>query len=102
MNATDLKPRFKRISKLLTEAFPNDEINIVDESRRHANHMHRIEKQGSAEAVEETHFLITIKSARFNGVSYINRQRMIHDLLRDEFNSGLHSLKLSLSAPKTA
>ncbi|QCE32184.1 BolA family transcriptional regulator [Acetobacteraceae bacterium] len=92
----DSKPRFKRVSRILTEFFPGDSIKIVDESHRHAKHVGRIEKKGTAEGAEETHFAIEIASEKFKDLSRIDRQRMIHDLLKEEFETGLHSLKLSL------
>lgn len=47
----------------------------------------------------ETHFKLLFVSPVFEGLSRIDRQRKIFDLLKDEMNSGLHALTLRLLTP---
>lgn len=47
----------------------------------------------------ETHFKLLFVSPVFEGLSRIDRQRKIFDLLKNEMNSGLHALTLRLLTP---
>ncbi len=90
-------PRAQRIRTLLEEKLSPAALEIMDESDRHAGHIGR--PRGPQEGMAETHFRLTIVSDSFDGVSRVARSRMIHDLLKPEFATGLHALALSLRAP---
>jgi BolA-like protein 1 len=49
---------------------------------------------------KETHFRIEIVSDIFEGKTLIQRHRLVQDLLKDEFSSGLHALSLKLKTTK--
>lgn len=44
----------------------------------------------------ETHFKLVIVSHQFDGLTRIQRHRMVLDLLKDEFSQGLHACGMSL------
>ena len=67
------------------------QIELKNDSQKHAGHAEHL---GSAGFTGETHYKLTIVSEQFNGKSRIDRQRMIMDLLKEEFNSGLHALEI--------
>lgn len=67
------------------------QIELKNDSHKHASH---VEHLGSAGFTGETHYKLTIVSEFFNGLSRIDRQRMIMDLLKEEFTSGLHALEI--------
>lgn len=69
------------------------ELKLVDESHKHAGH---VEHLGEAAGSGETHFLLTLVSEKFEGLSRIDRQRCVNDLLADEFKNGLHALQMKL------
>jgi BolA protein len=64
-----------------------DDLKIVDESDQHIGHAGWKEGQ-------ETHFRLYITSPLFKNMNRIQRHRMVHDLLQQEFASGLHALAI--------
>ena len=81
------------IRRKLSGALSPRRLEIVDESARHAGHV-------GARPEGETHFRITIVSARFAGLSRIARQRLVHDLLADDLKSDIHALALKTVTPE--
>ncbi|PWN46716.1 bola-domain-containing protein [Violaceomyces palustris] len=75
----------------LTEAFSPAEINIRNDSSKHAHHAAMVAQGGGN---GETHFFIEIVSDSFKGMTQIKRHRAINNLLKDEFERGLHALSL--------
>jgi len=80
------------IREKLVRAFAPLELDIVDESARHAGH-------AGAAPGGETHFRVRIVSARFAGLSRVGRQRAIHAELAEELQSRVHALSLTTLAP---
>lgn len=76
----------------LEAAFSPLELRIEDESRFHAGH-------AGARADGESHFRVTIVSSMFQGLSRVERQRRVHQVLAEELKARIHALSLSLSAP---
>jgi BolA family transcriptional regulator, general stress-responsive regulator len=68
-------------------------LDVVDESHLHAGH-------GGARAGGETHYRVTVASARFSGKGRIERHRMIYALLADEIADGVHALALHAKTPE--
>ena len=48
----------------------------------------------------ETHFKITAVSSRFDDLSLIARHRVLNQLLKEEFELGLHALSMHLYTPE--
>lgn len=69
-----------------------DELQIVDQSAKHAGH-------AGAREGGESHFDVAIVSAAFVGLSPVQRQRLVYALLADELAGPLHALSLKLRAP---
>ena len=79
----------------LEAAFAPAELDIEDQSARHAGHAgHR---EGG-----ETHFRVRIVARAFEGRSRVERERAVHALLKDEFAAGLHALSLEIRTPGEA
>ncbi|WP_035446607.1 BolA family protein [Asaia prunellae] len=91
---SDLKERAARMKTELQAKLQPVELVIRDDSKRHAHHAGRNGIEG-----DETHFTISIVSDRFGGMNRVARHRLVNELLKPEFASGLHALSLSLSAP---
>lgn len=85
--------RTERIREKLTEAFEPEQLDVVDDSARHAGH-------AGASPQSETHFNVVIVAEAFRGLSRVQIQRTIHMALGDEFESGLHALSVKATAPE--
>lgn len=84
--------RAARIEATLTGRFAPIRLDIQDDSARHAGH-------AGAQAGGQTHYSVTIVSSAFQGVSRVERSRMVHAALASEFSDGLHALSLTIRAP---
>ncbi len=65
---------------------------VEDESARHAGH-------AGARDGGETHYRVEIVSEKFANLSRVARSRLVHELLKGEFDGGLHALSLKLRSP---
>jgi len=90
-----MQHRADRIATALATQFPDGQLRVEDQSRLHAGH-------AGARPEGETHFHVELISAAFAGQSRLARSRSIHDLLRAEFEGGLHALSLRLLTPAEA
>lgn len=79
----------------LVGAFAPDAIAIEDESARHAGH-------AGARPEGETHFRLRIVANAFAGLSRVERQRRIYDVLREELHDRVHALSIQALAPGEA
>lgn len=84
-----MENRAERLRAALTTAFTPTRLEIIDESARHAGH-------SGAAAAGETHYNVLMHSPVFAGQSRVARSRAVHEVLSQEFATGLHALSLSL------
>jgi BolA protein len=83
-----------RITKLrtrLTEALNPVEIEIIDESARHAGHAGAASGGG--------HYILHIMSDAFAGKSLIQRHRLVYDAVGDMMHSEIHALSIQARSP---
>jgi stress-induced morphogen len=85
--------RADRIAAALAAAFPLAEVEVVDDSHRHAGH-------AGAAPGGETHYNVRVVSPAFAGMNRVARSRAAHEALAAEFASGLHALALTLKTPE--
>ncbi len=81
-----------RIRRKLEDAFSPTELEIEDQSHRHAGH-------GGWREGGETHFHVSMTSAAFNGQGRVARQRAVYAALKAELEERVHALGLTLKAP---
>ena len=81
-----------RIRAKLEAGLGPENLEIVDESHRHAGH-------AEAGEARESHFRVRIVSAAFAGQSRIERQRQVYSLLSEEMAGPVHALALTTLAP---
>jgi BolA protein len=86
----------ERMETKLREAFASNDVEVIDESHKHAGHLAH---DGGAPHGGETHFRIRIVASAFAGQSRVARHRAVNALFADEFAAGLHALALDLRAP---
>lgn len=93
-------PVADRIRQSLEFALAPDRLEIIDESMKHAKHAHMMERDGTAGEPGETHLRIRITSARFQGVTRLDRHRAINALLAEEMGPNkLHAVAIEARAP---
>jgi BolA protein len=80
------------MTRKLTERFAPTQLDIVDDSARHAGH-------AGARPGGETHFSVTLVSAVFAGMGRVARQRLVYEVLAGELAGGVHALALTTLAP---
>ena len=83
--------RENRIRCILSQAFAPIELDVIDDSARHAGH-------AGAAPGGETHFNVRIISAAFKDMNRVARQRAINKALAEEFETGLHALSIKAEA----
>ena len=82
-----------RIEEKLKQSFSPERLIVINESHLHAGHQPDITGAG------ETHMRVRIVSAKFVGMSRLQRHRAITDLLKPELDAGLHALAVEPAAP---
>jgi BolA protein len=90
-----MPPVAQSLEAKLTAAFSPTRLEIADDSARHAGH-------AGAHEGGESHFNVTIVSAAFEGVSRVQRQRLVYRALADELAGPVHALALKALAPGEA
>ena len=80
----------------LTTALTPDFLEVVDDSDRHAGHLHH---PGGVEDRGETHFVVRVMSPVFAGMSRLARHRRVNELLQAELDGGVHALAIEARAP---
>ena len=79
----------------LTGAFAPSHLTVDDDSARHAGH-------AGAGQGGESHFNVVIESAAFEGVSRVQRQRMVYTAVAEELAGPVHALSVKALAPGEA
>ena len=97
--------RADRMKAVLEEALAPSVLEIRDDSARHRHHAAmRTASQESRgpDQAGETHYHLHVISRRFDGMKTLERHRLVHELLAEEFRTGLHALSLSLKGEAQA
>jgi BolA family transcriptional regulator, general stress-responsive regulator len=76
----------------LEAAFQPDELEIVDDSRRHAGHAGARDGRG--------HFNVRIRSRHFSGKRTVERHRMIYAALGSLMQTDIHALGVIALSPE--
>ena len=76
----------------LEAAFQPDELEIVDDSRRHAGHAGARDGRG--------HFNVRISSQHFSGKRTVERHRMIYAALGSLMQTDIHALGVIALTPE--
>lgn len=85
------------IREKLQQSLSPSQLEIVDDSWRHAGHHH--EGGMDAKPGGESHFNIVVVSDAFEGQSRLARQRAVNDLLRAELVGPVHALSVRALTP---
>jgi BolA protein len=82
------------IRSLLEAAFQPDELDVVDDSHRHAGHAGARDGRG--------HFQVRIVSRRFAGKRPLERHRLVYAALDTLMQTDIHALAVSALTPEEA
>lgn len=80
--------RYTRIKNKLSVLKPHY-LEIIDQSTSHAEHFEDVNSS-------ETHFKINIAAEIFHDLSLLKQHNMVNELLKEEFNDGLHALSINI------
>ena len=83
--------RVAAIRSRLERAFVPTELEIVDDSHRHAGHAGAKDGRG--------HFRVRIVSERFAGTKTLDRHRMVYAALGDLMQTDIHALSVDAQSP---
>ena len=81
--------RTKRIKNILENNFLDYVVNIIDNSYIHKGH-------NNFNGDGETHILIELKKREKININRLEIHKKINLLLKNEFNTGLHSLQIKV------
>lgn len=84
-----------RMREKLMIAFEPTRLDVINESELHAGHR-------SSPGTGESHFRLLIVSPAFEGMSRVDRHRMVNELLGPELEAGVHALAFKTYAPGEA
>jgi BolA protein len=84
--------RQQRITAILQAALKPARLDVIDESSLHSGHQPGFDGGG------ETHMRVRIAAAAFATMSRVERHRAVNDLVKDEFDNGLHALAVEAEA----
>jgi BolA protein len=72
----------------LQQQFKPSFLEVIDESAEHAGH------SGATESGMNSHFRVRIASVQFEGLSRVQRHRLVYDSLQEFLDNGLHALAI--------
>jgi BolA protein len=84
--------RVEMIRERLTNTLQPTELEIIDESARHAGHAGAASGGG--------HFIVNIVAAAFNEKTLIQRHRLVYDAVDDIMHHEIHALSIQAKAPE--
>ena len=83
--------RVAMIRARLEQAFAPEELDIVDDSHRHAGHAGAKDGRG--------HFRVRITSQQFAGLKTLERHRMVYAALGTLMQTDIHALSVDAHGP---
>jgi BolA protein len=84
--------RIAMLRERLTHALQPVELDIIDESAKHAGHAGAASGGG--------HFIVTIVSPAFENKTLIQRHRLVYDAVGDIMHSEIHALSIQARTPQ--
>ncbi len=81
----------EKIEKKITAALSPVHLTIIDETWKHAGHSGAVPGKG--------HFILYAVSQQFEGISLLNRNRIVFDILKAEVGSEIHALTIRAQTP---
>ncbi len=86
--------RLQRLTERLSRALEPEQLEVVDDSHRHAGHAGAADGRG--------HFTVLIASPRFAGLGTLTRHRLVYEAVGDMMTTDIHALSIQALAPGEA
>jgi len=83
--------RVARIEQRLRAALDPLDLEVIDDSHRHAGHAGAADGRG--------HFTVLVVSERFRGMPVVRRHRLVYEAVGDMMNTDVHALSIQAFAP---
>lgn len=83
--------RMQWIRERLEAAFAPEQLEIIDESYKHAGH---------ASAKGGGHFIVEIVAPAFAGKNLVQRHRMVYEAMGDLMQGEVHALSIQANTPE--
>ena len=83
--------RVEMIRERLTNVLQPTNLDIIDESAKHAGHAGAASGGG--------HFIVNIVASAFNDKTLIQRHRLVYDAVDDIMHREIHALSIQAKAP---
>jgi BolA protein len=83
--------RVARIEERLRAALDPLDLEVIDDSHRHAGHAGAADGRG--------HFTVIVVSERFQGVPVVRRHRLVYEAVGDMMTTDVHALSIQALAP---
>lgn len=80
----------ERIIKVLKENLNPKFLEVNNNSYLHKGH-------AGDNGTDETHFQVIVQSEMLSGLNKVSAHRKVNQLLKDEFNKGLHALEIKIN-----
>ena len=84
--------RIEMIRERLTTTLQPAELEIIDESAKHAGHAGAASGGG--------HFIVNIVASAFNDKTLIQRHRLVYDAVDDIMHREIHALSIQAKTPE--
>ena len=83
-----MKNYFEKLKKKISDKIKLESIEIIDNSQKHKGHKFFSE--------EKFHLHLKVKSLYLSSISRVNAQKLIMKVLKDDLNSKIHALQISI------
>ncbi len=83
-----VSPTASQLDAALRQALQPEDLVVTDDSSQHAGHA------GANGTGFGTHFSVRVRARCFNGLTHVQRHRLVYDALRDLIPQGVHALAI--------
>jgi BolA protein len=83
--------RRERLAGRLEENLRPDQLEVIDDSHRHAGHAGAADGRG--------HFTVVVVSQRFAGLGTLQRHKLVYEVVGDMMTTDIHALSIRALAP---
>tara|TARA_B100000674_G_scaffold465696_1_gene448925 strand:+ start:190 stop:447 length:258 start_codon:yes stop_codon:yes gene_type:complete len=83
-----MKNYFEHLKKKISDKIKLESIEIIDNSQKHKGHKFFSE--------EKFHLHLKVKSLYLSSISRVNAQKLIMKVLKDDLNSKIHAIQISI------